>query len=102
TYYYKNMKPLWTQNTGIGLPPLKSITETTEFQANANNVKIIKEWQPISSTWAAPGGEALFLGVTAVDGTPAMTTFTQSILGGKVTAKEALTTLQTAIKATAS
>jgi multiple sugar transport system substrate-binding protein len=102
TYYYKNMKPLWTQNTGIGLPPLKSITETSQFQASATNVKIIKEWQPISKTWAAPGGEALFLGVTAVDGTPAMTTFTQSILGGKVTAKQALTTLQAAIKATAS
>jgi multiple sugar transport system substrate-binding protein len=28
-----------------------------------------------------------------------MTNFTQSILGGKVTAKEALTTLQNAIKA---
>lgn len=99
TYYYKNMAPLWTQNTGIGLPPLKSITATKEFQANASNVKIIEEWQPISKTWAAPGGDALFLGVTAVDGTPAMTNFTQSILGGKVTAKEALTTLQNAIKA---
>jgi multiple sugar transport system substrate-binding protein len=99
TYYYKNMAPLWTQNTGIGLPPLKSITATKEFRANASNVKIIDEWQPISKTWAAPGGDALFLGVTAVDGTPAMTNFTQSILGGKVSAKEALTTLQNAIKA---
>ncbi|ARC57562.1 hypothetical protein AS850_10800 [Frondihabitans sp. 762G35] len=98
TYYYQNMKPLWTQNTGIGLPPLKSITETPEFQANATNVKIIKEWQPISKTWAAPGSDALFLGVTAVDGTPAMSTFTQSILGGKTTAKAALTALQAAIK----
>ena len=33
TYYYQNMAPLWTQNTGIGLPPLKSISKTKEFQA---------------------------------------------------------------------
>ena len=48
---------------------------------------------------AAPGGTALFLGVTTVDGTPAMDTFTQSILGGKTDAKSALTTLQNSIKA---
>jgi multiple sugar transport system substrate-binding protein len=99
TYYYKNMAPLWTKNTGIGLPPLKSISETKEFQANANNVKIIKEWQPISKTWGAPGSDANFLGVTTVDGTPAMGTFTQSVLGGKTDAKTALTTLQNAIVA---
>jgi multiple sugar transport system substrate-binding protein len=99
TYYYQNMSPLWTQATGIGLPPLKSITQTKEFQSNANNVKVINEWQPIAKTWAAPGGTALFLGVTTVDGTPAMDTFTQSILGGKTDAKSALTTLQNSIKA---
>ncbi|WP_150306532.1 ABC transporter substrate-binding protein [Planctomonas psychrotolerans] len=98
TYYYENMAPLWTEGTGIGLPPLKSITETPEFQADANNVKIIEEWQPIARTWAAPGGDALFFGVTTVDGTPAMDTFTQSILGGSTDATAALTRLQTAIE----
>jgi multiple sugar transport system substrate-binding protein len=97
TYYYKNMAPLWTQNTGIGLPPLKSITQTKEFQADANNVKIIEKWQPISKTWAAPGTKSLFLGVTSVDGTPIMDTFAQSILGGKTDAKTALQTLQAGI-----
>jgi multiple sugar transport system substrate-binding protein len=99
TYYYKNMKTLWTKNTGIGLPPLKSIADTSEFKANANNVKIINEWQPISHTWAAPGGSALFLGVTTVDGTSNMDVFAQSILGGKVDAKTALTTLENSINA---
>lgn len=94
TYYYQNMAPLWTEQTGIGLPPLKSIVETEEFQSDANNVKIIEEWQPISRTWAAPGSDALFLGVTDVDGTPAMNTFTQSVLSGATTAEDALTTLQ--------
>ncbi len=98
TYYYQNMAPLWTKNTGIGLPPLKSITETKEFQADANNVKIIQEWQPIARTWAAPGGNSLFLGVTAVDGTPIMDTFAQSVLGGKTDAKSALQQLQDGIK----
>lgn len=100
TYYYKNMAPLWTQSTGIGLPPLKSISKTKEFQSNKNNVKIIEEWQPISKTWAAPGGDAQFLNVTTVDATPAMNVFAQSILGGKTDAKSALTTLQAAVKAT--
>ena len=39
TYYYQNMAPLWTQNTGIGLPPLKSISKTKEFQADKNKVR---------------------------------------------------------------
>ena len=98
TYYYENMAPLWTEGTGIGLPPLKSITETPEFQSNPNNVTIINEWQPIARTWAAPGGDSLFLGVTTVDATPAMDAFTQSILGARTDAKSALTTLQAAIE----
>lgn len=97
TYYYKNMAPLWTKNTGIGLPPLTSITKTDGFRKDANAVKAVEEWQPISKTWAAPGSDALFLGVTTVDGTPAMDTFTQSVLGGKTTAKDALTKLQNAV-----
>jgi multiple sugar transport system substrate-binding protein len=99
TYYYKNMAPLWTQATGIGLPPLKSITKTPEFQADKNNVKIIEEWQPIAKTWAAPGTVANFLNVTTVDATPAMNVFTQSILGGKADAKTALQKLQDEVKA---
>jgi multiple sugar transport system substrate-binding protein len=98
TYYYENMAPLWTKKTGIGLPPLKSITETPEFQSDPNNVKIIGEWQPVARTWAAPGGDALFFNVTTVDGTPAMDTFTQSILGGNTDSKSALTALQKAIE----
>ncbi|HLI00900.1 MAG TPA: extracellular solute-binding protein [Acidimicrobiales bacterium] len=98
TYYYQNMKKLWTAGVMPDLPPLKSITSTSQFQSNANNVKIIKEWQPISHTWGAPGGEGLFLGVTTVDGTQIMNNFTQAILGGRTTAKAALTTLQSGIE----
>ncbi|WP_237280433.1 ABC transporter substrate-binding protein [Subtercola vilae] len=98
TYYYQNMKQLWTKNTGIGLPPLKSIAATPEFQADSNNVKIVKEWQPIFKTWAAPGGTGLFYNIAnTVDGTAPMTTFAQSILLGNTTATDALNTLQSSI-----
>ena len=99
TYYYKNMAPLWTQNTGIGLPPLKSIASTSAFKQDPNNVKILNEWNPIYKTWAAPGGTGLFYNIAnTVDGTAPMSTFAQSILGGKTDAKTALTTLQNAIE----
>ncbi|HEY5223239.1 MAG TPA: extracellular solute-binding protein [Microbacteriaceae bacterium] len=99
TYYYQNMKKLWTSNTGIGLPPLKSIAATSEFKSDPNNVKIVNEWQPIFKTWAAPGGSGLFYNIAnTVDGTAPMTTFSQAILGGKTDAKTALTTLQSSIE----
>ena len=82
TYYYQNMAPLWTENTGIGLPPLKSISETPEFQADKNKVKIIEEWQPIAKTWARSGQRGQLPERDGVDATPAMNVFAQSILGG--------------------
>ncbi len=95
TYYFQNMKELWTKKTGIGLPPLKSISETAEFKADPNNVKIVKEWQPVFKTWAAPGGTGLFYNIAnTVDGTAPMIAFAQSILGGSTDSKTALTALQ--------
>lgn len=93
TYYYQNMKALWTQNTGIGLPVLKSIAATPEFQSDPNAVKIVKMWQPIAKTWAAPGGTALFSNISYVDSTPAISDFGQNVLSGK-SPKDALTTFQ--------
>ncbi|MBO0812336.1 MAG: extracellular solute-binding protein [Microlunatus sp.] len=96
TYYYQHMKQLWTQHTGIGLPPLKSISQTPEFQQDKNAVKAFNEWQPISKTWAAPGSDSLYKNITSVDGTQPIQNFAQAIYGGKTTAKAALTTLQDA------
>ena len=93
TYYYQNMKALWTQNTGIGLPVLKSIAATPEFQSDPNQVKIVKMWQPIAKTWAAPGGTALFSNISYVDSTPAISDFGQNVLSGK-SPKDTLTTFQ--------
>ncbi|HWD62760.1 MAG TPA: extracellular solute-binding protein [Humibacter sp.] len=99
TYYYKNMSKLWTEKTGIGLPPLKSIANTSQLKADPVTVKILKDWNPIYGTWAAPGGKGLFYNIAnTVDGTQPMITFAQAILGGKTDAKTALTTLQSAIE----
>jgi len=97
TYYYQNMKPLWTKNTGIGLPPLKSIADVA-FTNDPLGKKIITDWQPISKAWGAPGTNAVFLGATKVDATQPTITFAQEVLSGKTTAKEALTKLQNAVK----
>ncbi len=101
TYYYQNMKPLWEQKTGIGLPVLKSIASLDVYKSDPNASKILTEWQPVSKTWGAPGTNQVFLNVTAVDGTPPMTTFAQSILSGRTNARQALETLDKALKAAA-
>ncbi|MFD1719952.1 ABC transporter substrate-binding protein [Amnibacterium endophyticum] len=97
TYYIRKMKPLWTEKTGIGLPVLKSIAATPEFQSDPNAAKMIEVWQPICKTWAAPGGAALFSNVTIVDSTPPMTTFGQNVISLQLGPKEALSTLQTTL-----
>lgn len=99
TYYFKNMAPLWTQHTGIGLPVLKSIAATPEFRSDANSAKIIDAWQPVAKTWAAPGGLAQFANVSYVDSTPPMTTFAQNIIALKMSPKETLTALQKSLDA---
>jgi multiple sugar transport system substrate-binding protein len=99
TYYYKNMAPLWTQHTGIGLPVLKSIAESPEFASDKNAAKLISDWQPISKTWAAPGGNALFSNVTIVDSTTPMTDWAQNLVSLKETPRESLQTLQKRLEA---
>ena len=98
TYYYQNMKTLWTKKTGIGLPVLKSIA-TEAYADDVDATKILNDWQPISKTFGAPGQNTVFLNVTKVDATQPTINFAQSILGGKVTARGALETLQKALEA---
>jgi multiple sugar transport system substrate-binding protein len=98
TYYYQNMKTLWTKKTGIGLAPLKSIVKEA-YADDPKTTAIVNNWQPISKTWGAPGQNTVFLNVTKVDGTQPMINFAQTILSGKTSAKTALTTLQNALKA---
>ncbi|MGT2426373.1 ABC transporter substrate-binding protein [Amnibacterium kyonggiense] len=97
TYYYQNMKTLWTKKTGIGLAPLQSIVKAA-YADDPKTTAIVNDWQPISKTWGAPGQNTVFLNVTKVDGTQPMINFAQTILAGKTDAKTALTTLQNALK----
>lgn len=92
TYYYKHMAPLWTQHTGIGLPPLKSITDTAAFRQDKNAVKAIKEWQPISKTLAATGTQ-IGPAAIAVD-RGSMDSFAQSFYSGKGKVKTLMSQLQ--------
>ncbi|WP_022900723.1 hypothetical protein [Humibacter albus] len=100
TLGFINSITMWTKGTMGAVPPLKSITETKEFQSNPNNKKIADIWQPIAKTWAAPG-KSMTATVTTVDGTPAMSNFAQSVFGGNVDAKSALTALQAELKTNA-
>jgi multiple sugar transport system substrate-binding protein len=86
TYYYQHMAPLWTMQTGIGLPPLKSIKSNEIFSKakDPDNYKILNTWVPIFKTWAAPGGSGLFYNIAnTVDGTQPTYTFAQTVLSGK-------------------
>jgi multiple sugar transport system substrate-binding protein len=97
TYYYQNMKPLWTKNTGIGLPPLKSISDVA-YNVQPELKKIVTDWQPVSKAWLAPGNNRVSLTATKVDATQPTINFAQQVLSGNTTGKAALTTLQNALK----
>lgn len=96
-WYLDNMKKLWKEDVIPALPVLKSIVETPEFQKNTQNVKIIKEWQPVAKTFGTKSAN-LFGNLAAVDGGQAINGFTQTILGGKTKAKDALNSLQQGIQ----
>jgi multiple sugar transport system substrate-binding protein len=103
TYYYKNMAPLWTKKTGIGLPPLKSIANDPAVSGDPNNKKIINDWvnPGIFKTWGAPGNKGVFYNVAnTVDGTAPTYTFAQQVLTptNTQTAKQMLTAFQSTLE----
>lgn len=96
-YYMSQLKQLWQQKLMAALPVFKSITELPEFASNANNVKIVKEWQPIAKTFASQGS-TLNANLAVLDGGQALNQFTQTILTGKTDAKSALTAFQAGLQ----
>ncbi|WAH99361.1 ABC transporter substrate-binding protein [Arthrobacter sp. MMS18-M83] len=96
-YYMGQLKQLWQQKLMAALPVFKSITELPEFASNANNVKIVKEWQPIAKTFAAQGS-TLNANLAVLDGGQALNQFTQTILTGKTDAKTALQAFKTGLE----
>lgn len=96
-YWFANYSVLWKKNLLSSLPVLKSIAELPAFKQNAQNVKIIKDWQPIAQTYAAKGSQLTPV-LAAIDGGAAMNTFTQTMLTGQSNSKTALANLESAIK----
>ncbi|WP_055557152.1 ABC transporter substrate-binding protein [Streptomyces sp. NBRC 110028] len=96
-YYLGRIKQLWQQNLMNSLPVFKSITALPEFTKDANNVRILKEYQPIAKTSAARG-TALSANLAVLDGGQAINQFTQTVLGGKTDAKSALRTFQSGLQ----
>ncbi|WP_427016256.1 ABC transporter substrate-binding protein [Pseudarthrobacter sp. P1] len=97
--YMGQLKDLWQQKLMNALPVFKSITELPEFTSDPNNVKIVKEWQPIAKTFAAQGS-TLNAGLAVLDGGQAINQFTQTILTGKTDAKSALQAFKSGLEST--
>ncbi|MCO4239454.1 ABC transporter substrate-binding protein [Pseudarthrobacter raffinosi] len=96
-HYMSQLKELWKQKLMNALPVFKSITELPEFSSDPNNVKIVKEWQPIAKTFASQG-TVLNDNLAVLDGGQALNQFTQTILTGKTDAKSALQAFESGLK----
>ncbi|WP_115789464.1 ABC transporter substrate-binding protein [Arthrobacter silvisoli] len=96
-YYLGKLKDLWQQKLMNALPVFKSITEIPEFTADANNVKIVKDWQPIAKTFASRSTK-LTANTAVLDGGQALTQFAQTVLTGKGDAKTALKAFESGLK----
>ncbi|MEV6588725.1 ABC transporter substrate-binding protein [Streptomyces acidicola] len=95
-HWLKNMYQFWDQPLVNGLPVLKSIAESPEFQKRPNYVKMVKEYQPIGRSYAARG-KTVGAGQSKMDGNSAMYQFGQAVLARRTDAKSALTTLSNAL-----
>ncbi len=98
-YYLGQIKQYWQQRLVPGLPAFKSVAELPEFAGDANNVKIVKEYQPIAKTFASRG-TSLNANIAVLDGGQAINQFTQTILTGKTDAKSALQAFESGLQST--
>lgn len=96
-YYLKNMHVYWDNNLIGGLPVLKSIGNSANFKKDANASKMLTEWQPVAKQFGTLSN-SLSAKLASVDGSSALSQFTQTMLSGKGTAKAALETFQAGMK----
>jgi len=96
-WYLDQMKDYWQKGLLQALPVRKSIVNMPEFQKDANNLKAVKEWQPVAKTFAARSTK-IVSALNAVDGGQAFTSFAQQVLQGQTDPKTALATLQKGIE----
>ncbi|AXK44203.1 ABC transporter substrate-binding protein [Brachybacterium saurashtrense] len=97
TYYLGQLHRYWEQPVGVSLPALTAIADSDAFRAEPNRAKIVDEWVPVCSTYAAQKSES-FAALASVDGGQALAQFAQTILQGSASAKDALTTLQSGLE----
>jgi len=93
---FKGENGFFAKGVTGSLPVMKSVAKLDVIQKDKNVVKVLNEWQPVGKGYSARG-TALFGGLASVDAGTAINQFTQTMIGGKTTAKEALKTLQDGI-----
>lgn len=96
-WYLDNMKAYWQKGLISAVPVRKSIVALPEFQKDTNSVKAVKEWQPISQTFAARASKGS-AALNAIEGGSAFTQFAQQVIQGQSDPKSVLETLQKSIQ----
>ena len=99
SYYFKNIHQYWDTGLVGGVPVLKSITDSDAFKKSPTQVKIVKEYTPISTTYASLGTK-MFAGLAATDAGQPMAKFASTMVLGKTDPKVALTELQKGLEET--
>ena len=96
-WYLDNMQAYWQKGLINAVPVRKSIVALPAFQKDANSVKAVQEWQPISKTFAtkATKGSAA---LNAIEAGTAFTEFAQQVIEGQSDPKTVLEKLQKAVQ----
>lgn len=94
--WLKNMKVFWDQKLIQGLPVLNSIIESPEFQARPNQVKAVKEYQPIGISYSARS-KTVGVKQAQIDGAAPMVQFGQALLSDRTDATTDLTNLSNSL-----
>lgn len=96
-YYVDQIHQYWSSGVETDLPAKKSIVELPAVQSNANNVKVINEWQPIAKSLAARA-PAAFGALNTLDGGPQIFAMAQQIVEAKQSSKQILQTVQASLE----
>ncbi|MEU9823083.1 ABC transporter substrate-binding protein [Pseudonocardia alni] len=91
-HFIKSSGVFWKNNLINGIPVLKSIVATPEFQKKTNFVTMVEKYQPIGISYSARG-ETVGVSQAKIDGNSAMFQFGQAVLTQGTDARTALTDL---------
>ena len=97
-HWLKGLQVFWDQRLINGLPVLQSIVDSPKFQARPNQVKMVKEYQPIGISYSSRT-KAVGYEQSKIDGATPMFQFGQAMLSPKTKAKDNLNKLSNALNA---